>query len=154
MTIPQRFSLVTLGVADVVAATTFYRALGWQESSASMPGDVSFFATPGGVLGLWGSRDLAADAGLADAAADVAALTVYRGVAAAINLASAAEVDAAVETWLAAGGTLRRAPATTEWGGYSGYVADPDGNLWELAHNPFWPLDDRGMPTLPGPAAG
>ena len=53
-------------------------------------------------------------------------------------------------------GRSERSPARTDWGGYSGYVADPDGNLWELAHNPFWPLDERGLPTLPGPdeAAG
>ena len=51
--------------------------------------------------------------------------------------------------WVAAGGTIARAAAPTDWGGYSGYVADPDGHLWEFAHNPFWPLDERGMPTLP-----
>ena len=151
MTVPQRFSLVTLGVADVAAATDFYRRLGWRESSASMPGDVTFFATPGGVLGLWAARALAADAGMADAGDAPGASSGFRGVAAAINLASVDEVDAAVATWITAGGSLRRSAARTDWGGYSGYVADPDGNLWELAHNPFWPLDERGLPTLPGP---
>ena len=82
-----------------------------------------------------------------------AGATPFRGVALAINLASTAEVDAAVAAWVAAGGSISKAPTTAEWGGYSGYVADPDGNLWELAHNPFWPLDDRGLPTIPGPAA-
>ena len=47
-----------------------------------------------------------------------------------------------------AGGQISKAAAETEWGGYSGYVADPDGNLWELAHNPGWPLDERGLPQL------
>ena len=153
MTVPQRFSLVTLGVADVAAATDFYRWLGWRESSASMPGDVTFFATPGGVLGLWGVRDLAADAGMADTSDGSGAPPGFRGMAAAINLASVDEVDAAVAAWIAAGGSLRRSAAMTDWGGYSGYVADPDGNLWEFAHNPFWPLDGRGLPMLPGPRA-
>jgi uncharacterized glyoxalase superfamily protein PhnB len=73
----------------------------------------------------------------------------FRGVTLAINLASPAEVDAAIQAWVVAGGTITRPAAATEWGGYTGYVADPDGHLWELAHNPFWPLDDRGLPILP-----
>ena len=48
------------------------------------------------------------------------------------------------------GGSVSKVPTATEWGGYSGYVADPDGNLWEIAYNPFWPLDERGLPVLPG----
>ncbi len=144
MSIPQRFSLVTLGVADVASATAFYRRLGWQESSASQPGDVTFFATPGGVLALWSTADLAADSG-----APASGVPAFRGVALAINLSSAAEVDDAMAAWVEAGGHVTRAAATTDWGGYSGYVADPDGNAWEFAHNPFWPLDERGLPTLP-----
>jgi predicted lactoylglutathione lyase len=146
MPVPQRYSLITLGVADVEAATAFYRALGWRESSASVAGEVAFFATPGGVLGLWSADKLAADAG-----APAVAPSGFRGIALAINLASRDDVDTAIEAWVAAGGTVTRDPAATDWGGYSGYVADPDGHTWELAHNPFWPLDDRGLPTLPEP---
>ena len=103
------------------------------------------FATPGGILGLWSADGLARDAGLPGSEAPRG----YRGVALAINLASPAEVDAAIDAWLAAGGTITRPASATEWGGYTGYVADPDGHLWELAHNPFWPLDERGLPVLP-----
>lgn len=147
MSVPQRFSLVTLGVRDVAASTAFYERLGWRRSSASVEGDVTFIATPGGVLALWGAADLAADAGSSSAA--TSGLGGFRGVALAINVGSPAEVDAAIGAWVAAGGTITRAAAATEWGGYGGYVADPDGHLWEFAHNPFWPLDERGLPTLP-----
>ena len=72
-------------------------------------------------------------------------------VALAINFASREEVDDGESaTGWSAGGEISKAAAETEWGGYSGYVADPDGNLWEFAHNPFWPLDERGLPQLDG----
>ncbi|MFN8518856.1 MAG: VOC family protein [Chloroflexota bacterium] len=128
--------------------------MGWRRSSASVDGDVTFIATPGGVLALWGAADLAADAGAPGApgasGASSAASGVFRGVALAINVGSPAEVDAAIAVRVAAGGVVTRPAAATEWGGYSGYVADPDGHLWEFAHNPFWPLDERGLPQLPG----
>jgi len=142
--VPQRVSLITLGVADVTASTAFYERLGWHRSRASVEGDVTFIDTPGGILALWSASELARDAGVSGSTSGA-----YRGVSLAINLASPAEVDAAVGTWVAAGGTITRPAAATEWGGYMGYVADLDGHLWELAHNPFWPFDDRGMPVLP-----
>jgi uncharacterized protein len=144
--VAARISLVTLGVRDVEAATRFYAALGWQVSSASVPGEVSFLATAGARLAVWGREHLAADVrtSLPDPPAPVAL---------AVNLGSPAEVDAAVEAWTAAGGSVVRAPHRAEWGGYSGYVADPDGHVWELAHNPGWPLGDDGLPVLPPAAA-
>jgi len=145
MSIPQRFSLVTLGVADVEAATAFYHRLGWHEARSSVPREVAFFATPGGVVALWQTAELAKDAALPTFHANAPA---FRAVALAINLGSRDEVDDAVGDWVLAGGSISKAPAATEWGGYSGYVADPDGNLWELAHNPGWPLDERGLPQL------
>jgi predicted lactoylglutathione lyase len=147
MAIPQRFSLVTLGVADVEVATAFYRRLGWREAPSSIPGEVAFFATPGGVLALWETAELAKDAALPTMHANAPG---FRAVALAINLASPEEVDDAVGDWVLAGGSISKAAAATEWGGYSGYVADLDGNLWELAHNPSWPLDERGLPVLRG----
>ncbi len=147
MSIPQRFSLVTLGVADVEAATAFYRRLGWHEARSSVSGEVAFFATPGGVLALWETAELAKDAALPTFHANAPA---FRGVALAINLASREEVDDAVGDWVLAGGSISKRAAETGWGGYSSYVADPDGNLWELAHNPGWPLDERGLPQLDG----
>ncbi len=140
--IPQRLSLITLGVRDVARSTAFYEALGWVKSSESPP-EVSFFPMAGGVLAVWGRGDLAADAGVTDEGVG------FRGVAVAINLESADAVDAAYATWVAAGGAGLTAPHATDWGGYTSYVADLDGHLWEIAHNPAWPLDERGLPVLP-----
>jgi predicted lactoylglutathione lyase len=144
MPIPPRVSLVTLGVKDVARSTAFYVALGWPLSSASVPGDVSFFKTAGGLLALWNEDLLAEDAGVPGGpAAD------HRSHALAINLESREEVDAALAIAVAAGGLLTRRAQATDWGGYNGYFADPDGHLWEVAHNPFWPIGDDGRPTLP-----
>ena len=145
MAVPARVSLVTLGVADVAAATSFYEALGWVRSSASVEGEVSFFRTSGAILALWGTPDLAADAGVAASPGPGG----FRGVALAVNCADRAEVDEAIATAVAAGGQLRKPATPTDWGGYSGYVADLDGHLIEIAHNPGWPLDDDGLPILP-----
>jgi catechol 2,3-dioxygenase-like lactoylglutathione lyase family enzyme len=141
MDVPARITLVTLGVTDVAASTAFYTALGWQLSAASVPGDVSFVKTAGVTLALWGRTDLAADSGVEPGTPG--------GVTLAVNLEGRTEVDAAVGAWVSAGGRLVRAAGETEWGGYTAYVADPDGHLWEIAHNPFWPLDERGLPVLP-----
>jgi uncharacterized glyoxalase superfamily protein PhnB len=76
-------------------------------------------------------------------------------VALAVNLDSAEEVDTVFGTWLAAGGTEGRAPAAKEWGGYSGYLSDPDGHLWEFAFNPSQSLmrvDARGRLELVRPS--
>jgi catechol 2,3-dioxygenase-like lactoylglutathione lyase family enzyme len=144
MPIPARISLVTLGVRDVRMATAFYRELGFELSAASVEGEVSFFRTGGGLLGLYGAADLAADAQLAPPAAGA-----FSSVSLAINVAGADEVDDAIRVAEQAGARVLKAPQATEWGGYHGYFADPDGHPWEVAHNPFWPLDDAGLPVLP-----
>lgn len=144
MTVPARLSLATLGVADVARSTAFYQALGWPLSSASVPGEVSFFRTAGGLLGVFGADDLAADATVAPRRD-----TGFRGVALAVNVDTPADVDAALDSAVRAGGTLVKAPRTAEWGGYSGYFADPDGHLWEVAHNPGFPIGADERPTLP-----
>jgi hypothetical protein len=144
MPVPAAISLVTLGVRDVPSATRFYEALGFPLSSSSVPGLVSFFRTAGGLLGLFGADDLAADAQQPSAPP-----AGFRGVTLAINVGSPAEVDAALAAADAAGAHISKAPQATDWGGYHGYFADPDGHAWEVAHNPGWPLDDRGLPILP-----
>lgn len=145
MTFPNAVSLITLGVEDVETAAAFYERLGWQRSAASVAGDVAFFTTTTGtVLALWGREELAADAGR-----PAPPTGAFGGVALAINCASREEVDAALAAAVAAGGTVTKPAIETEWGGYNGYVADPAGNAWELAHNPFWPLDDAHRVTLP-----
>jgi len=143
MAIPARVSLVTLGVSDVVRATAFYQALGWPLSPASVPGEVSFFNTDGGLLALWGRDDLARDSGLMNTVTGVGQAAI------AMNLDDRAQVDAAFEEIEAAGGTIIKLPVETDYGGYGGYFADPDGHLWEVAHNPHWPIGDDGRPALP-----
>ena len=144
MALTPAITLVTLGVRDVAASTAFYEALGFPLSSASVPGEVSFFRTAGGLLGLYGADDLADDAQLPRSDASDS-----RGVTLAINVADREAVDAAVTTAEAAGANVVKPAQATEWGGYHAYFADPDGHAWEVAHNPFWPLDERGLPVLP-----
>lgn len=142
MTVPQRLSMITLGVDDVARSTAFYESLGWRRSSASQS-TVTFFSMQGSVLGLFGRQSLADDA---DVSSDGGG---FRAVTLALNCASVAEVDDVVEQWLAAGALLVKAPEEVFWGGYSGYVADPDGHLWEIAHNPYAPNDRDGRMQLP-----
>lgn len=147
MSVPNRVSLVTLGVSDVEGAAAFYERLGWTRSSASVPGVVAFFATTTGtVLGLYGAADLADDAALPASAGPAA----FRGVALAINVASPAEVDEVLNVARDAGATVTKQGTRAEWGGYSGYFTDPDGHAWEVAHNPGFPLGDDGTVTVPG----
>ena len=138
-----RVTIVTLGVASVPAARRFYEALGWTASSASQGDDVAFFQMNGMALSLFGRRALAEDAAIADSQPG------FSGVTLAQNLDSPASVDAAFAKALSAGATLLKRPETAFWGGYSGYFADPDGHIWELAHNPFFPLDADGNLVLP-----
>jgi catechol 2,3-dioxygenase-like lactoylglutathione lyase family enzyme len=143
MTVPARLSLVTLGVRDVTRATAFYEALGWKRSSASVEGDVTFLHMAGTALGLWSWDRLADDAGVpADGEG-------FRGVTLACIVDSPEAVDAAAAAWVAAGGTLVRGAQKVFWGGYTCYVADPDGYLWELAHNPYFPIREDGTVELP-----
>jgi catechol 2,3-dioxygenase-like lactoylglutathione lyase family enzyme len=144
MTVPAVISLVTLGVFDVPAATAFYEALGFPLSPASVPGEVSFFRTAGGLLGLYGAQDLADDAGL-----PLRSGAGFSGVSLAINVADRSAVDAGLAVAADAGAHVLEAARVTSWGGYHGYFADPDGHAWEIAHNPGWPLDERGLPVLP-----
>ena len=138
-----RITLLTLGVDDLPRAVAFYRdGLGWPLSSASVEGDVAFIQLNGMALGLWSRRLLAEDAQLP---VDEG----WGGITLAQNYPSREAVDAAAAAALRAGGTILKPPAPTDWGGYSGYVADPDGHPWELAHNPSWELDDDGSLTLP-----
>jgi uncharacterized glyoxalase superfamily protein PhnB len=93
---------------------------------------VVFFELGGVVLGLYGWDDLALDADVDGSSGDG-----FRGMSLAHNEPSPGDVDRAVAEFVAAGATIVKHPEPTEWGGYSGYVADPDGHLWEIAHNPF-----------------
>ncbi len=138
-----RISLVTLGVRDLPRAVRFYRdGLGWPVSSAGGDG-VAFFRTGGIVLALYPRHLLAADAHLPDEGSG------FGGIALAHNVRTRELVDAALAEVVRAGGTIIKPAEDAFWGGYSGYFADPDGHLWEVAHNPFFPLDTQGNLTLP-----
>ncbi|WP_237151532.1 VOC family protein [Oryzibacter oryziterrae] len=136
-----RLSLITLGVADVARAKAFYDALGLKAAKASQ-GDVVFYQLSGVVLALYPRELLAEDALVAHDGAG------FDGVTIAQNLESEAEVDAAMDHALTCGAILKKKPQKVFWGGYSGYFADPDGHLWELAYNPFFPFDERGILSL------
>jgi uncharacterized protein len=122
-----RISLVTLGVDDLSRARAFYEALGW--GVAQQPDDeVCFFQAGGMVFGLWTA--------LGGHGAP--------GIELAYNVRSPAEVTVVLDEAARAGGAIVRPSATTDWGGTSGAFADPDGYVWEVAHNPGWTLDDDG----------
>lgn len=139
-----RLSLVTLGVGDVEASARFYEALGLVRGAASNDA-VVFFDMDGIILALYGRGALAADAHLAGGEG-----SGFAGITLAWNCRSEAEVDAALAAAIVAGGRSVKPAETVFWGGYSGYFADPDGHLWEVAHNPFFPFDERGAVRLPG----
>jgi uncharacterized protein len=135
-------SLITLGVEDLGRATSFYTALGWAPSSASVPGVVTFLRGGTVALSLFGRDALHAEAGTALAPSPST-------IALAVNLPDEAEVDAFVATAESHGATVTAPPSRTAWGGYSGYLTDPDGHLWEVAHNPGWELAADGRVDLP-----
>ena len=140
-----RLSLVTLGVADIARARAFYEALGFKASNASQE-SVTFFDAGGVVLGLFGRSALAEDAKVSDSQPG------FSGVALAHNARSEADVDAVLREAVAAGAKLLKPGQKVFWGGYAGYFADPDGHLWEVAYNPFFPLDAAGRIELRPPA--
>ena len=138
-----RINLVTLGVADIAASRSFYQRLGFVASPASND-DVAFFDANGIVLGIFGHDALAHDATLPPHPQPA-----FRGVSLAWNARDEAEVDAIIAHAVACGASLVKAPQKVFWGGYSGYFADPDGHLWEIAFNPFFPLTAEGRIQLP-----
>lgn len=136
-----RLSLITLGVSDVAHSRSFYEALGFKAARASEE-SVTFFPAGGVVLALWSRAALAEDAGVEDS------VPGFSGVALAHNARSEADVDKSLAEAVAAGAKLVKGAAKTFWGGYSGYFADPDGHLWEVAHNPYFRLDEAGRLAL------
>ncbi|WP_028659000.1 VOC family protein [Nocardioides insulae] len=127
----QRISLVTLAVADVGRSREFYcDGLGW-EPLTYVDGEVLMIRTGAHLLlSLWDRAHFTAEVGEPLSGPGIAPVTLAH------NLASRAEVDEVVASMQAAGGLVVAAPEPREWGGYSGYVADPDGYRWEIAHAP------------------
>lgn len=137
-----RLNIVTLGVNDIERAVRFYRdGLGWPLSSIS-GGDFAIFKiSTGTALALYPRDLLAKDACVED-------LGGFGGITLAQNVSSKEEVDEALSQAVKAGGALLKAAGDTEWGGYSGYFADPDGHPWEVAYNPLIELR-QGQLALP-----
>lgn len=131
-----RLSILTLAVDDLERAVRFYRdGLGLPTEgivgTEFEHGAVAFFALEGGVrLALWPRESLAHDTGLPVSPSSPTELTLGQLVA------SPTEVNAVVEQARAAGAVVVKEPGKTFWGGYSGYVQDPDGHIWEIAWNP------------------
>ena len=141
-----RISMVTLGVDDLARSRTFYEALGWAVAPQSQE-SVVFLQGRNIVLGLYGRQALAEDAGIEDTPPG------FSGVALAINVASETEADRLYDTAVKNGARAQKPPQKVFWGGYSGYFADPDGHLWEVAHNPFFAMDAVGnLQLLDDPA--
>ncbi len=138
-----RINIVTLGVADIQRARGFYERLGLKASSASNE-QVAFFDANGVVLALFGHDALADDAHV-----EVSPPKPFRGMTLAWNAESEAEADAIVDHAVSCGATLVKKPVKVFWGGYSGYFADPDGHLWEVACNPYFPISPEGRVQLP-----
>ena len=128
---------------EMVAMRAFYERLGLVASSASNP-NVTFFDANGIVLALFGYHALAEDAGVA-----AGPVPEFRGVGMAWNAGSEDEVDRIMAHALTAGATIKKKAEKVFWGGYSGYFADPEGHLWEVAFNPFMPIDAQGHIQLP-----
>lgn len=139
---PPRISLLTLGVSDLVRSRAFYEALGFAASSASQ-GNVAFYQSGGIGLALYPRHLLAEDAQVADTSPG------FSGVTIALNQRTEAEVDRVLAHAAVCGARIAKPAQKVFWGGYSGYFADPDGHLWEVAHNPFFPIEEDGSLTLP-----
>jgi hypothetical protein len=137
----QRISLITLGVADVARARTFYERLGWRGQEVEQ---TVFFQAGSMAVVLWSRDKLAADGLVPDTRSDG-----FGGIALAHNVRSQAEVDEVIAAAADAGATITCPPRTTFYGGYAGYFADPDGHMWEIAHNPGFTIGPDGALTLP-----
>jgi catechol 2,3-dioxygenase-like lactoylglutathione lyase family enzyme len=130
--VEPRLSFVTLGVRDLEAATRFYRDVLKLTPLPTPPGIV-FFELGQTWLSLYSREELAADAGVAEQGHG------FTGITLAHNVRSPDQVDALLAEIAAGGGRIVKQGTKAEWGGYSGYFADPDGVLWEVAWNPHFP---------------
>ena len=130
MALPARISIATLGVSDLARSTRFYLALGWDLAEGSSS-EISFFRTAGGVLALYPFELLAKDATMPATRANG-----FGGVTLAINVERPEDVQPGLDLAKTAGATILKSATKADWGGVSGYFADPDGYPWEVAWAP------------------
>ena len=134
----QRLNIITLGVGDLKESIEFYgNVLGWKKMDWESD-NIAFFKLNGIILSLFPSDDLAKDATVKNDGKGFKRFTL------AYNTRSEQEVDEIILTFEQKGVKIIKQPEKIFWGGYSGYFADPDDNLWEVAFNPFLSLDDEG----------
>ena len=136
--VPARLNILTLGVRDLPKVRGFYEALGWE--SLSEGDEFARFQTGGATLALFSLDLLAGEADMLPSASTGR----FPGFTCAVLVEKEATVDEAIETVREAGGRVLAEPVAREWGGRSGYFADPEGNVWELAWMPGATFDDRG----------
>lgn len=142
MSVPARLNIVTLGVDDVARSRAFYEGLGWEVAGA-VGEEICWFRTSDSYVGLWGREDLARDAGLrSEPTAE------FGGITLAINVENEEAVTTALEAAVTAGGRILKPGTRMDWGGFSGYFADPDGHPWEVAYNPTFPIGEDGRITI------
>lgn len=138
----QKFNLITFGVDDIKKSVAFYEALGWKKSSASLE-ELALFPLGGIVLALHPRKDLAEDATVSNAGSGFSGITIS------FNAKSEQEVDDVMKQVEHLGAKIIKPAQKVHWGGYSGYFKDLDGHLLEVAHNPFWELDENDNLILP-----
>ncbi len=132
----QRITFITLGVADLNTSIEFYEnKFGWKRSEMSS-GDIVFYELNGISLALYPLHELAKDAAI-DANG-----SGFKGFTVAYNARSEEEVNTLIRNFREKGIQIIKEPQKVFWGGYSSYIADPDGNLWEIAFNPFLKIDE------------
>lgn len=133
----QRLSFITLGAKDLFQLKQFYiNKFKWTPLKEN--GSIAFFKMNGFILGLYPAKDLATDAGIPEIGSGFKKFTLS------VNYKSEKEVDEAFATMKENGVEIIKAPKKASWGGYSGYVADIENNLWEIAYNPFLEMDMFG----------
>jgi catechol 2,3-dioxygenase-like lactoylglutathione lyase family enzyme len=140
-----RLTVITLGVSDMRASIAFYDALGFARKFRATGEEVAFFETGGAVLGLYPWSKLALDAALPDQPRPAG----FRGTTLAWNCRTTEEVDAVLAFAVARGASLLKAAHRTDYGGYSGYFADPDGHPWEVVVAPGIEVGDDRRVHLP-----
>jgi catechol 2,3-dioxygenase-like lactoylglutathione lyase family enzyme len=138
--VQQQISVITLGISDLSRSKTFYgKGFGWKPVFEN--DEIAFYQMNGLVLGTWLQNKLAADM-------EVPAFGRPGAFALAHNVSSQAEVTAVLDRLAEAGGRILRKADAPPHGGFRGYVADPDGHAWEIAFNPAWKIDERGLVTF------
>ena len=136
-----RISIVTIATDNLDRAVRFYEGMGLKRHAGITEG-VAFFQMGGVILGLFPRKDAEADSGITFANAPSAVYLAY-------NTRSDAEVDEVLAAAEKAGGKIVKPAGRAFWGGWYGYFADADGHVWEVAHNPAFPIDAEGNIFLP-----